>query len=399
MNKNSNFETISLHQNGKYHKLNVPIELKKEFSSFNYQLGFVIGEGLNQITFKNNVDNIAYSWVKTALEARAETIASADKYFYQLDSKSKKGFKELKDQNHPLILLKNSINRYNQDFQYTLFYLMTNQIDINGDSYLIVERDNKGIPFELRPTTSKIEVIFNINNIVTGYKIDGVTYKFEDIISGSRPNMRNFYKGVPITEGLSYLINVDVIQQIYSETFFKNYGRLLAVIQMKEGHESNKEQRDQLLESYKKMVTKNGEQVLVMPDYASYDEKGTSQKELDFVNTRINLRNEIMGRLRVPIIEVGATDNAPSRATADVVTLGFLKTMSNFSKSIENVFNVFIRREFGNQYFMKIDFPKYITEREIEFYRTMLQEKVLTAEQVANEVGYQYEIKQNNNGV
>lgn len=360
----------------------IPVDIKTYESIFNYSM-------LNNLTSDNvNITGISEyktSWVNLCLNVRAENVANCETYLY------KKIGKKLKEiEQHPFFDLLETTNTYNYGWNQIL-YLITQNLDIYGNAYLIIVKDGYNMPVEFIPVPSSIVTpIYNSNaSLITGYNILEKYYSKDDILHFKIPNIYNNLIGKPTIDGLNRIIRVDNFQQIYSEKFFKNSGRISIALETDEkiNNDTIERLRNQLRDEYSGVD--NAGKTIVLDKGLKLKDFAVSNKEMDYVESRKVIRNEILSRMRVPPVLVGINESA-NRATADTELIFFLKhTIKPFSKNIENILNMFIKQYFGKNLIVRLEHPNPLTDEERKDYELGLRYGAITLNEFRNAINYE----------
>ncbi len=237
------------------------------------------------------------SFAYACINKKAYNVANANLYLYR-QFKSKRT--EITE--HPFLKLLHSRNSYGQSFKEMLFLASVN-CDLKGNAYLLVNRVEflgKRLPVELVPLPAKfVTPKLNSQNTAVDYYLyeaGGKTLKInpQDIIRFKLPHPEsNIYSFAPVS-AFNFTLDIEYLQSRYQRRFFDNDGTPGFVISLP------KELRDETFERYKKQYKENHAGVdnaknpLILDSGATVKEISSSQKEMDFINSRKQILEEIM---------------------------------------------------------------------------------------------------------
>lgn len=348
---------------------------KKSYSNTNW---------VNIIGGNDKESNIAYSWVYTGITTRAENLINANIYLYQ---KSKSGeIKEL--DNHPFLDMMNSFNLYGQTFE-DIIYSISMNLDVYGNAFVHILKDkaNRPAQFILLPT-SKITQVFS-ENAVSGYEYRTTTkvlkYNVDEIIHFKLPSLDNQFYGTPTIQSCKFAIDIDCFQQTYQKAFYENNGAVGLALQT--DHELSDEafQRTLSMWNDKYSGASNANRVALLDNGLKIETFNNNPKEVDFKESRIELRDEILGKLRVPKNILGITQDV-NRANADASIYTFTKfTIEPLSRFIVNGFNRFLKTQFDPSLYIKFEYEYDNTE----LYKMLLEHQVITIDEAREAFGFQ----------
>lgn len=345
----------------------------------------------------SNVDssNLTNSWVYTGIQCRAENIATGKVYLYQ---SLKNGETKEITNNHPFLELINTTNIYDQSF-YDIIYLLSLNLDVYGNAYLYVapSKNKKPAQMILLPT-NYVTLVYNENKtevIGYNYKSNGrnIIYSTEEVIHFKLPSLANSFLGTPTIQSCKFAIDIDNFQQQYQKAFYSNNGSVGLALQTDQ--ELNEEAYNRLLDMWQDNYSgpANANRVALLDNGLKIETFNNNPKEVDFINSRIELRDEILGKLRIPKNILGITTDV-NRANAETGIYTFIKfTIEPFSKFIANGFNKLLRINYGNDFYIRFEYP--LEEgNEIELYKMLLEHQVITVNEVRQEFGWE-PLKQN----
>lgn len=327
------------------------------------------------------------TWVNTGVTVRAENFAKGEIYLYK---KTGKSVQEV-DQHLFLDIISNP-NIWQQSF-YELKYLLALSLDIFGEAYLFVLKNVKGQPHSfllLNPALTK-PLINSAGTEIIGFEYNGnsrIKYSTEDIIYFKLPSLNNPFRGQATIESCKHIINTDNYRQQLQEKFMLTGGNINVVLEA-DGEISPEgvEILNELMRSRQNI--ENTDAYLLLQEGIKYKDLKTSAKELDFVKSSDSIRNEIFAKLRVPLVLVGLGDNA-NRAIAETQSFTFIQNVINpFSKFIVDKFNIWIKQNYGNGFYISMEWetPNDPTADK-DLFDMLLRNQVVTINEVREHFGY-----------
>ncbi|MBE2228259.1 MAG: phage portal protein [Ignavibacteria bacterium] len=349
----------------------------------------------NWVSLLNNnhtdSSNLTNSWVYTGIQCRAENIATAKVYLYQ---KMKNGEVKEINNNHPFLDLINTTNIYDQSF-YDIIYLLSLNLDVYGNAYLYVapSKNNKPAQMVLLPTANVSLIYSQDKTSVTGYNYksvgkNNIVYSTEEVIHFKLPSLANSFLGTPTIQSCKFAIDIDNFQQQYQKAFYSNNGSVGLALQTDQ--QLSEEAFNRMLDMWQSNYSgpTNANRVALLDNGLKIETFNNNPKEVDFINSRIELRDEILGKLRVSKAILGITTDV-NRANAEAAKTIFIKyTIEPFSKFIQNGLNKLLRTYYGAEFSVQFEYP-IEEENEIEFYKMLLDHGVVTVDEVRQEFGWE----------
>lgn len=369
-----------------FKKLNVVKKIKywikKQFDS-TLGLGGWISSNVLLRTSGNYYRSFAYS----CINARAENVTKASIYLFD-------GKKEITEE-HQFLEIINGYNSYRQSFK-DLIYLLSVNLDLYGVGYFFIGRNLFGIPIELISIPST-QMRYNINN--TGDKIEyfeenraGRSYRYspEDIIFFRLPSPDNMFGGKATASACRHTLNIDEYQLMYQDKFYQNDAKLSGIIESQNelDDEQYKRLKDQFDTQYSGAI--NSGKTLILEGGMNYKVAQANPRQLDYVESRKNTRDEILSIFRVPKTILGITDDV-NRANAEAGMHSFLEnTIIPFSNHIYPKINIFVKENFGKNYSIKYDFS-LAEDPNVQIARDkmLIETGTVTRNEIREQYGYE----------
>lgn len=248
---------------------------------------------------------------KSCMEFRATNEAIHKQIIYKQTAQT--DIEEV-DINHPAVELLNNMNPQftNEEIKQQLRLSR----DVLGIAYFLIIRNNNGYPKEFwnlhlteRSTmTPKFE-----NGLIARWEYKTpdnkiFVYSSDDIIAFPELNPANPYSGIGKIEGNPYVFKMEETLNIYQKEYIENDATGKAYIKLKAG--ATKGQRDNFIKEYNQLY-KGYRNAGKMPALADADivSYGSSNKDLDFVNTGELFDRRIIATFRVHPQLLGLTQD------------------------------------------------------------------------------------------
>jgi HK97 family phage portal protein len=320
-------------------------EVKKKSYTLNNGGGWVniTGEDLKSKDWKT-------TWVNTGVTVRAENLAKGDVFLYK---KAGKNIQEVEE--HEFLDLINNPNQWSQSF-YELKYLISSSLDIYGEAYLFVAKDLRGKPhsFYLIPANLIKPILNNTKDSIEFYNYNNKKLSLDQIIYFKLPSLGEPFKGVATIESCKSMIDIDNYRQTLQKKFLLTGGHIHTILETEEDlSEETREVLTQLMRD--RQNPDNTDAFMVLEGGLKYKDLSSKNKELNFTSTSETIRNEILAKLRVPLVLVGLGDSA-NRAIAETQSFVFIQNVIRpFSKFIIDKLNIWIKENYGNEFYITME--------------------------------------------
>lgn len=261
-------------------------------------------------------------WLYACVTKRAEAVASADLHLYRLDSESNQV--ELFD--HPLLKLLEKPNPFTTG--YKLDMLTGIFMDLAGEAFWIVERDNRGRPIELWSVNpAYMWVCPDRETFVRGWVYrcgsDNIPIDPADIIHFFFPNPDNPYRGLGPAQAASVDLQSSKYSKEWNRRFFYNSARPDAVIEF--DRVLDEDEYDAIVKAWNASHSGVGNAHKIgMLEIGHYKQISTNPKDMDFGNLQTQTRDAILSIFGVPKSVLGITEDV-NRATAETAEYTFAK--------------------------------------------------------------------------
>lgn len=334
--------------------------------------------------FASDDSSYRSSWVNQCIRVRAENVADCDMYM-----KDEITDDEIKG--HPFIKAWKKANIYEMSGK-QLLQIISTQLDVYGNAYLYVARVN-GMPDEFIPLPSKfvMPVYNDMGTLIIGYQYMGsnaITYTTNDIIHFKNISIDNFLVGTPTIASLSKIINVDNLQQTYAQQTFVNSGTVSLALSAP--GKLGVDVIDRLRNDFqsKHGGSKNAYKTFVMDGGMTIQDLSKTQKEMDYVESRKAVRNEILSRMSVPPVLVGVNESA-NRASSETEYDFFIRhTIVPIANNIETTLNTFITKNYNDNAELELEYDEQWAKTDIEAYDMLMKYGALTIDELREEFDF-----------
>lgn len=338
------------------------------------------------VTSKEPYSSFAYA----SINCRAEKTAESNNLLYY---KTTKETKEITV--HPFLDLMNSDNLYNQSI-YDIKYLTSISLDLFGNSFLYVVKNRFKQPIQLIVLpANKMSFKYNANNTqIIGYILnDGLTikeYTLDEVIHIKIPDPRNNLVGKSTISAIPFQIDTDYFQSMYNQNFYANDASVGGVLSSPSAISPENFSRLEQQLTAKKSGMQNAGKWLITENGMTASRMNASPKEANFLQSRLNLRDEIFGIFKTSKSILGYTDDV-NRANAEAIRIAFIQnTIMPWSKRIQSAFTKIAKSyDLGLEVVFSYDDMKD-SEEQYKDLDLMLKYGVLTKNEVRQIKGWDY---------
>jgi HK97 family phage portal protein len=309
-------------------------------------------------SFDNNEDYYR-SYAYSCINARAEKLAMAKVLLYKRQGKETI---EVEDENELAKWFLTSNNTAEQSLT-DLLYLTSANEDLSGRCMFVINRGIKDIPIEFQfvSGTQIIQTWVNQFGVIAKVQYQNILGSISEVNYGDfiffyLPNPSSPLKHKATVTALKYQLDIDLFQSKHQSKFYKNNARIDGLLTTDQN--LNKDTFDKLKDDWNKNYTGelNPGKTAFIHSGLKYQSTGSTAKEMDYVESRKAIRDEIYSILRVPKVALGVTEDV-NKSSAYISMLSFMKnTIIPFARPIEQKLNSFIKNNFGKEYSVKFDY-------------------------------------------
>jgi len=340
----------------------------------------------------DRISSYRTTWVDTAVNIRATNVSKADILLYRKQNKQ-----EVEVEKHPFLDVIYNPNLYEQTFN-ELLYLISISLDVYGEAFVYVAKSKGKKPnsFFLLPTNKVTPIVDENTGQISHFDYSKqiksvgniVRYSPDEIIFFKLPNIDRVFRGCATIDSCKTVIDIDNYQQTFQKKFFVNDGSVNVVIEADEQLSEEEVARLQAAFDARTGV-ENSNSWILLQDGLKYNTTKTTQKEMDFVNSRNAVRDEILGKMSVPKSIVGLSDTV-NRATAEAEQWNFIaNVIEPFSRFIVDKFNIFIKKNYGPEYYIKFEYDlPGDPQTDIDMYDMLFRNGAITVGELREAFGF-----------
>lgn len=200
-----------------------------------------------------------------------------------------------------------------------------------GESFLLIERDDRGMPVELWPVPPHwVKMTPYLGNPTYTITTTGgltMTVPVDDIFVMKQLNpLDPFHRGLGVAESIADEVEIDEYAAKFQKRFFYNDATPPVVFLMPD---ATKEQRDEFMAHWNKKHkgVENSHRAAALSGNVDVKELGSSDgKNLGFIESRIAMRDAVLEHFGVPREIMGITENS-NRSTADAAQYIYAKNV------------------------------------------------------------------------
>ena len=320
-------------------------------------------------------------WVYACTKKIAQEFAAVNLRLYQMDKKGE----IIELDTHPALDLLDYVNEFTT--LYDLKELTSSYLELTGNAYWWLVRNGAGQIIEIYPwlRPDRMNPIPSVKNFIKGYRytvpgtVETITFEPQDIIHFHFINPKDPYVGASPVQAALMAIMTDEKSQRYNYRFFENQARPDGILQFKDGIEENQAKR--IMEKWNELHGQGKEHKVAVLSKGEYKPIGLSQKDMDFLSSRIFGRDEILAMFNVPKSMLGITEDV-NYATAEAARKMFLKQVivPKFEKFVHYL-NEFLLPAFDSSNSLFFDYDNPVPEDQemrLRYYESGIQNSWLS---------------------
>jgi len=356
---------------------------KKDYSLTDYQ-------GLSKVfpqLFSSNADNYA-SFAYACANVRANNIGMANIIVQKYQGKH---WIELENPYDYVYKFFQKNNIYDQSIN-DLCKLNSLSLDFKGVAYWWILRDAIGTPQQFIPLPSYLRTVFNDTNTeILYYELiqTGRTLRFEvqDILVFKLPIIDNPYGYKATISAIPDQLAIDKLQSTFQKTFLTNNARFDGFLYSENSLTDDQKKSIKTQWQSKYGGAENAGKTPVLEGGLRYEQLQSSVKEMDYVNSRNLIRDEILTIFQTPKAVLGITDDV-NRASALATISSYIENnIIPFSMNISSKLTSFVKTNFRENLRVVFDFQlKQDPTVQIEQNKLLIESNAITI----NELRQQY---------
>ena len=304
-------------------------------------------------------------WVYACIRAIAEEIANMRWRLFQM-----KGDEATEIFDHEVLDILHGVSETQTGYE--LKYLMGSHLELTGNFYAVMEGVKKGPdgkgqgkPKALHPLNpSGVRVVIDRSQFpsrITKYEYTsyGKRYQFEpyEILHLKYPDPSDPHEGIGTAQAIPLWIDADNYAMEFNRRFFINGARIGGIL---ESENARTEAQMQFIKKSFEAIHKGYDsayKTLVLPKGTKYTQASESQKDMDFNNLMVMMRDRILAGFRVPRTVLGITDDV-NRSNAEATNYIFaLRTIKPKMQLIVSYLNEFLVPLYGENLFLDFEDP------------------------------------------
>lgn len=374
---------------------------QNDFTSSNYRGGFWDGpEDDNPLMWRPlsgygwydrlSSMNVYRSYAYAAINKAAFNLAKANIYIYK-EFKSK----TTEQERHPFLDLIKSNNIYGQSFKEILFLTAVNLKLPGGECFwhvVTVKTPFGAIPTEIRClVNSQVEPVYNKENtLIEYYWVNNIKFNKDEIIHFKNPNPSNPNRGFSPCDAFNFTLDIEYLQGRFSKSVFNNNANLEGVLETDKPMST--QAHSQLQEEWNSKYTGHGNQgkTPILQGGLHYTRVQGNPRELDFKETRLQIRDEIFVILDVPKTVMNVSDDVNYNNSQSALRSFIENTIQPYCAVVlEPAINNYFKKFYGEKFLLKMEY-EFVTDREQQL-RTLdlyLRHNVIKKEVIAEQEGY-----------
>lgn len=335
----------------------------------------------------NSSDNYV-SFAYACINVRANNLSQANVLVQKLQSRQ---WREL---NNPYDYVYNFFQRtniYGQSFS-DLIKLASISLDLRGVAYWWILRDNIGTAQQFIPLPSDLSPIFDITGTqLLEYELRQTNrilkFKPEDVIAFRLPVIDNPYGFKATIDAIPDQIAIDKLQSSFQKHFLKNNARFDGYLFTEQS--LTEEQKKELKAQWqsKHGGAENAGKTPVLQGGLQYQQLQSTVREMDYVNSRNLIRDEILTIFQTPKAVLGITDDVNRASALATLTSYIENNIIPFSMNISSKLTSFVKTNFRENLRVVFDFQlKQDPAVQIEQNKLLIENNAITI----NELRQQY---------
>lgn len=260
------------------------------------------------------------NWVYVSVDKIAEALANSS---YKL-MKFKKDDEDEEVFDHPLLDVLDKPN--NMMSGADLMYHTAAHLELTGNAYWLHDDRNPRQLLALLPHHTKIKMSDGLMDI-RGYEYRVGTfvqqYNVEQILHHKYPNPKNPLKGRGTLANIAEWVDVDSFATEFNRKFFINGGVVGGVLHTQATTQDALNLAKEAWES-RHQGASNSHKTSVLPKDITYEEAKRTQKDMEFNQSLITTRNNILAAFGVPKSVVGISETGDSKSDAEAAHFAFM---------------------------------------------------------------------------
>ncbi len=262
------------------------------------------------------------SWAYACAWKNATSVAKCKLCLYKkVFVAGEEQLEKLNDPEHPFNVVINKVNPFSNKFE--LFSLTQLYIELTGNAYWWIPRDNFGVPYMIWNIPSHwMKIVPSETEFIAGYvaKIPNkgklVPFAEDEIVHFKFPSPFDLFYGTGPLFAAQFGIELNEQIKTWGINFFMNNAQPSGVLTTESSLNNDQYQRLKDRWNAKYKGSKNAGKIAILEAGLKYQQTGTSGKDSGFESITAEIRDEIMAMFGVPASKLGLSENV-NRANAD----------------------------------------------------------------------------------
>lgn len=330
--------TINRNRNNKVlSTLNKPVN--KQFDGINSQV-FRIPPKMNTADFLQSYGEIG--WLFACVSKISESFADSEWQAFNGENQTQSKALNLLKKPNPFMS------------QYELLERHSMFMDLTGKSFWYISKDGINRPKEIwLINPMNMWIVPDKENYIKGYiyKVGAqeIPLDVDEVIFFNNPDPYNPYSGIGPAQAAAKALEIDKYSAEWNRNFFYNNAEPSGILTVPES--LNDDSYERLKEQWKDQHqgVDNAKKMAILEGGMDYKSIQTSPKDMDFVNLRDKVRDEILRIFKVPETLLGGTESS-NRASAETAEYSFGKNcLKPRLKKLQDKLNNELLPMFGEQ--------------------------------------------------
>lgn len=291
------------------------------------------------------------SWVYLCVRKNSQAFSDLELNLYR---GNKQDPEEI--ESHPALDLLYYVNEF-MDHN-ILLQLTQTYFELTGENYWYIEPKSNGEPtiiIPLRPDLMTVLPSKSGDKLIGGYTymVNGgeeIRFEPEEIIRMVYPNPKNIYRGIGVVEAAALAIDTDEFAATYNRNFFYNSAIPKGVFTTETKLTKTTRARLENSINEKHQGIKKSHKPMLLEGGITWQEMGTSQKDMEFLNQRKFSRSEIFSMFDIPEDLIN-TENSNRASVSEAINIYMKFGIKPRMKAFVSMLNEFYLPLFGNDLF------------------------------------------------
>ncbi len=333
------------------------------------------------------------SYSYACINARAENTAKAKIFLYKKlsdNSRQNKNLIEIHD--HPFLDLISTNNIYGLSF-FEIIYSIIVQLDLFGNAYVYYPKNSLGMPADLILLTdpARMKITRLPDHKLKYIYAEGtkeIIYSSDEIIHFKFPSPASMLYGKSTISSIKDILTSEIYQSKYQLSFYKNDANPGVILELAGEMSSSNYNRFVKNWNAKFRGPENSNKVTILENGMKVSGLKNTPREIDFINTRKEVRDEIFSIFRVPKVVLAITDQVNYANAYAGLTSFILNTIIPLSKFIESKLDSFVKQNYDKALSVKLEYDTFENEKvKLDQQKLLIETGTITKNELRAMVG------------